>query len=169
MVTISRHNQIVAMQLRREHTQLLLSKGYTQREIAKELGVSLGLTNKDCIWIKKQAQNNLTHYINRTLPEEMELSLVRLGNIIRTLYQDVDDPSTSKKDKHSAIELIKNCTALRLEILGAGVHANQMNQQEIEEQAQKRGIQFDKSMLPATNNNSSSKKKVGQEDQQQQQ
>jgi DNA-binding transcriptional regulator LsrR (DeoR family) len=107
----------------------LLSKGYTQREIASELHLSLGKINQVVQLLKQQARVSLSHYVTTTLPEEMELSIVRLDNMLKQLHADLDDKTTSKRDRHNAMALINQCTQLKLDILGAGVLTNQLQSQ----------------------------------------
>lgn len=108
----------------------LLSKGYTQRQIAAEMHLSMGKINQVVQELKAQARENLHEFVSKTLPEEMELSLVRLNNIIKELHKDLDNPNMSKRDRYNAMALINQCTQLKLEILGSGVLANQLNQQQ---------------------------------------
>ena len=118
---ISKKNKIALLQLRRDRIIQLRSRGYTIREIAKDLGVSPSLVNKDIIWLRVQARANIANYVTSVLPEELEQSLVRLQDLIREAWKDITDPQSTKKDKHSAIALVKECTELRLDIIGSGV------------------------------------------------
>lgn len=112
---------------------MLLSRGYTQRSIASEMHLSIGKINNVVQILRSRARARLNEYCYRTLPEEMELALVRLDNIIRELHRDLgnnkDMSSISKRDRYNAMQLINQCTQLKLDILGAGVLANQLNQQ----------------------------------------
>ena len=105
----------------------MLSKGYTQKHIADKLNVSEALVNNDVKYLSDRAQYSIKEYVNKTLPEEMQISLTRLSMLIKESWKDIDDPGSSKKDKHSAIQIVRDCTALRLEILGSGILANQLN------------------------------------------
>jgi hypothetical protein len=55
--------------------------------------------------------------VNKTLPEELQVSLVRLQSIIKKCFEIVDNPNTTNKEKTEAMLHIRECTALRLEIL----------------------------------------------------
>ncbi|HZD36216.1 MAG TPA: hypothetical protein VE130_13525 [Nitrososphaeraceae archaeon] len=59
----------------------------------------------------------------------MELSLVRLQQIIKKCFEDIESQETTTKEKHEAAIIIKECSALRLEILGSGVLANELSKQ----------------------------------------
>jgi transposase-like protein len=124
---VSKKNKQALLQLRRDRVIQLRSRGYTIRDIAKDLGVSASLVNKDVTWLRHEAQKNLKEYVNRILPDELQHSIVRLQDLITEAWKDIADPQSSKKDKHSAIQLVKECTELKLEIIGGGVLANELN------------------------------------------
>lgn len=133
----TKRQRMILLTMRRERIQQLVSRGYSQRDISKELCVSLGLVNQDISFIRKQAKKNMEHYISVALPEEMDNSLIRLRDLIREAWKDIADTTITKRDKYTAIQVVKECTALRLEILGSGIYTNQLNKaQEAEEQQQ---------------------------------
>lgn len=125
-MTITRKSKKLLLDIRREDVLKYTSRGYSQREIAKEINVSPSLVNNDLKYLRQRARDNIAEYINKTLPTELELSLVRLQQIIKKCFQDIESNETSIKEKHEAAVIIKECSALRLEILGSGVLANQL-------------------------------------------
>lgn len=110
-----------------EKIKTLLSRGYTQRAIAAEMHLSLRKVNAVVQRLRTEARENLSEFVSKTLPEEMELSLVRLDNIMKKLHEDLDQESLSKRDRYNAMALINQCTQLKLEILGAGVYASELS------------------------------------------
>ena len=124
---VSKTNKKLAIEMRRDRVISLISRGFSQREIAKELNVSPTLINNDCKYIHSLARCNLEKYASEILVEEMQLSLVRLKDLIREAWNDISNPNTSKRDKYNAIQIVKDCTALKLEILGSGVLLDEYN------------------------------------------
>ena len=58
------------IQWRREKVREYSIKGYTQRDIAAELQVSLGLIEKDLAYLRLKAKENIKKYIDEYLPAE---------------------------------------------------------------------------------------------------
>ena len=73
------------LEWRRDKIQELSSKGHSQREIASLLQVGLGSVNRDLIYLRQQAKNNIRKYIDERLPEEYEKCLVGLNAIVKGL------------------------------------------------------------------------------------
>ncbi len=126
-MTITKKSKRLALEMRREQVIQLVSRGYTQRQIAQKIGCSPALVNNDIRYLRLKARDNIANYVNRILPEEMELSLVRLQQIIKRCFDDIENTETTVKQKQEAMIIIKDCSALRLEILGSGVLANELN------------------------------------------
>ncbi len=85
------------------------------------------IVNADVQYLRDRSRENIHNYVTTTLPEQMENTLVGLNQLIHKLYQDIDNKDRSIKDKHNAISLIKDCYAMRLETLGAGALASDIN------------------------------------------
>ncbi|MGH9978410.1 MAG: hypothetical protein ACRD8Z_21650 [Nitrososphaeraceae archaeon] len=129
-MTIHQRNKRLLLELRRDEVLKLTSRGFSQRDIAKQISISPALVNNDIKYLKQKAVDNIQHYVSVTLPVEMEHSLTRLKDIIKQAFTDMDTSETSIRDRHNAMQIVKDCSALRLEILGSGVLANQLARQE---------------------------------------
>jgi len=92
----TKRQRMVLLSMRRERVQQLVSRGFSQRDISNELGVSLGLVNQDIQFIRKQSKKNMQQYISVALPEEMDNSLIRLRDLIREAWKDIADTTITK-------------------------------------------------------------------------
>ena len=75
------------IQWRRDKVREYSIKGYTQRDIAEELQVSLKLVNKDLLLMREQSKNNIQHYIDKQLPTEYEGAIDTLNMITKEMWE----------------------------------------------------------------------------------
>jgi hypothetical protein len=102
---------------RRDKVKELRNKGYTQRDIAAELQVSLKLVNKDLQLMISEADKKINHYTDIYLPAEHERCLDTLDTIIKEMW------AMETEDNRELIQsrtLIKDCSMLRLDLVGSG-------------------------------------------------
>jgi hypothetical protein len=109
------HNRI---QWRRDKVREYSILGFTQRDIASELKVSLRLVEKDLAYLRLKAKNNITHYINEYLPAEYENTLDGLNMIMRRAWS-IHAYSGDDRTKLAALSLIKDCYDTKLELLSS--------------------------------------------------
>jgi DNA-binding transcriptional regulator LsrR (DeoR family) len=107
---------------RRAKVLELMSKGETsQSEIARILQVDRSTICRDVDYLRKQAKENITRYVDERLPEEYEKCLVGLNNILKeawTMSQAENIKGDKiKADKIKALALAKECYAMKLELL----------------------------------------------------
>jgi hypothetical protein len=101
---------------RREKVQLLVSQGYTQREIADKIKVSLGTINNDLSYLRKKARENIKKYVDEKIPEEYEKCLIGLNSILRESWT-MSDTAIDKREKIEALKLARDCYSMRLDLL----------------------------------------------------
>jgi hypothetical protein len=66
----------------------LMSKGETnQSEIARILHVDRSIVCRDAAYLRQQAKENITRYVNERLPEEYERCLIGLNNILKEAWR----------------------------------------------------------------------------------
>ena len=75
------------LQWRRDKVRELSVKGHNQRQIASILRVGLGSVNEDLQYLRRQAKQNISKYIDEYLPTEYENCLVGLNNILIEAWQ----------------------------------------------------------------------------------
>jgi hypothetical protein len=101
---------------RREKVQLLVSQGYTQRDIADKIKVSLGTINNDLSYLRKKARENIKKYVDEKIPEEYEKCLTGLNSILRESWS-MSDTAIDKREKIEALKLARDCYSMRLDLL----------------------------------------------------
>ena len=85
---------------RRSKVLELSSCGYSQREIAQTLKVSKSVVNRDVIFLRQQAQENLQHHIHEVVPEEYQKCMVGMKQNLKHVLeigQAATDPKISWK------------------------------------------------------------------------
>jgi predicted DNA-binding protein (UPF0251 family) len=102
---------------RRAKVLELMSKGETnQSEIARIMQVDRSTICRDIDYLRQQAKENITRYVNERLPEEYEKCLVGLNCILKEAWM-MSQTENIKGDKIKALSLAKECYAMKLEML----------------------------------------------------
>ena len=104
---------------RRDKVKECSIKGYTQRDIAAELHVSLGLVEKDLKYLRQQAKQNISKYIDEYLPAEYQYCLDGLNKIMKEAWQMSLDGDSDKRERMQALTLAKECYAMKLDLLSS--------------------------------------------------
>jgi NADH/NAD ratio-sensing transcriptional regulator Rex len=74
-----------------------MSKGETnQSEIARILQVDRSTICRDVDYLRQQAKENITRYVDERLPEEYERCLVGLNSILKEAWTDVSNDDNNK-------------------------------------------------------------------------
>jgi hypothetical protein len=105
------------LQWRRDKVRELSIKGHTQRQIAEILKVALVTVNEDLQYLRLQAKQNMTRYINEYLPAEYKNCLDGLNNILTEAWQMSLDGE--KRERMQALSLAKECYAMKLDLLSS--------------------------------------------------
>jgi hypothetical protein len=106
------------LEWRRAKVLELISKGETnQSEIAKVLHVDRSIVCRDVVYLRQQAKENITKYVDERLPEEYEKCLVGLNSILKEAWAMSQTDDNVKSDKIKALALAKECYAMKLELL----------------------------------------------------
>jgi hypothetical protein len=100
------------LEWRRTKVLELMSKGETnQSEIARSI------VCRDVAYLRQQAKENITRYVDERLPEEYEKCLVGLNSILKEAWTMSQINDNTKSDKIKALSLAKECYAMKLELL----------------------------------------------------
>jgi hypothetical protein len=106
------------LEWRRAKVLELMSKGETnQSEIARILQVDRSIVCRDAAYLRQQAKENITRYVDERLPEEYEKCLVGLNSILKEAWSMSKTDDSVKSDKIKALALAKECYAMKLELL----------------------------------------------------
>jgi DNA-binding transcriptional regulator LsrR (DeoR family) len=91
---------------RRAKVLELMSKGETnQSEIARILQVDRSIVCRDVAYLRQQAKENITKYVDERLPEEYEKSLVGLNSILKEAWNMSQTDDNIKSDKIKALAM----------------------------------------------------------------
>lgn len=107
----------------------LHSKGYSQSEIAGKLNINQSTVSRDLAEIKKKARSSLDLYVKEEIPNEFQLYISGLNQIIKNLWEQIEDkqnPKISIKDRTYVLSLLMQCYSRRIEMLIGGP-ADKMN------------------------------------------
>jgi len=148
---------------RREKVQLLVSQGYSQRDIADKIKVSVGMVNKDLSFLREKAKENIKKYVDEKIPEEYEKCLTGLNSILRELWT-ISSNSPDKREKIQALSLAKECYSMKLDLLTNATVVNDVirfissstNNKIVSSQSNtKTGLSIDEKIVYPKNNNES--------------
>jgi hypothetical protein len=105
-----------SIQWRRNKILELSSQGYNQSEVSRILQISQPTINRDMIYLRQQAKDNIKRYIDERLPEEYEKCLVGLNAITREAWNTAQN-TEDKREKIQALSLAKECYSMKLDLL----------------------------------------------------
>jgi hypothetical protein len=105
------------LQWRRDKVRELSVKGHNQRQIASILKIGLASVNEDLQYLRQQAKQNITRYINEYLPGEYANCLDGLNNILTEAWQM--SLNGEKRERMQALSLAKECYAMKLDLLSS--------------------------------------------------
>ena len=105
-----------SLEWRRSKVQELASQGYNQSEISRILQISQPTINRDIIYLRQQAKENIKRYIDERLPEEYEKCLVGLNAITKEAWNTAAN-TEDRREKIQALSLAKECYSMKLDLL----------------------------------------------------
>jgi hypothetical protein len=81
--------------------------------------VSLGTVNRDIQILKRLASENISKYINETLPLEYEQCLIGLNAILAKTWDITNNAETSEKDRLQSISISMQAYSMKLDLLSS--------------------------------------------------
>ena len=114
------HNTDIEKENRLSQIISLYSRGQTQSEIAKELGVDQSTISRDLQLLKQEAKRNIEKYLNEDILMEYLRYIAGSNEVTRKLWEIVQDENVSTKNKTHALSLLMQCYNKRLEVLIGG-------------------------------------------------
>ena len=122
-VSDSFENEDLGHQDRLAEVLLYHSKGYSQSEIAQKLNVNQSTVSRDLADIRKKARSSLDPYVKEEIPNEFQIYISGLNQIIKNLWDIVEDEQNIKisiKDRTYVLSLLMQCYSKRIEMLVGG-------------------------------------------------
>jgi transcriptional regulator len=99
------------------------SKGFNQSEIAHKLDVNQSTVSRDLEEIRKKARSSLDLYVKDEIPNEFQIYISGLNEIIKNLWEIVENkrnPKISTRDRTYVLSLLMQCYSKRIETLIGG-------------------------------------------------
>ena len=112
------------IQWRRDKVRELSVKGHNQRQVAAILKIGLTSVNEDLQFLRRQARDNISKYINDYLPAEYENCLDGLNSILTEAWTISTDEESDKRERMQALSLAKECCSMKLDLLSSATVAD---------------------------------------------
>jgi transcriptional regulator len=99
------------------------SKGFNQSEIAHKLNVNQSTVSRDLEEIRKKARSSQDLYMKDEIPNEFQIYISGLNEIIKNLWEIVEEkrnPKISTRDRAYVLSLLMQCYSKRIEMLVGG-------------------------------------------------
>jgi transposase len=109
-----------SIEWRRSKVLELISEGYSQREIAQKLQIGKSVVNRDILFLRKQARENLQYHIHGKIPEEYQNCMTGLKRIIKQTTE-IADAATDSKTKLQAFAQLSEGYKYIMELTTGGV------------------------------------------------
>ena len=123
---------------RRSKVLELSSQGHNQSEIAQIMQVGISTINRDAIFLRQQAQENLKIHVQQKLPEEYQRCLTGMNQVLKLSWQiannnspkqngqDLNDNSNTvttgdDRTRLQALSLINDCYKYIMDLMTNGV------------------------------------------------
>ena len=133
----SLNSSVNSLEWRRSKVLELSSQGHSQPEIARILQISQPSVNSDIGYLKGQARQNLQKHIQDKLPEEYQICMTGINQVLkicweivnksRNIYNDNDNghqtvtTMTDNKTVLQALALINDCNKYKMDLTRNGV------------------------------------------------
>jgi len=100
----------------------LHSQGHSQTEIARKLNVNQSTISRDLDEIKKKARGSLDLYVKEEIPNEFQIYISGLNQIMKNLWEIVSEKESkiTIKDRTYVLSLLMQCYSRRIEMLVGG-------------------------------------------------
>jgi transcriptional regulator len=113
----------ISRQERQARVLTLHSKGYSQSEIANLLNTNQSTVSRDLSEIKKEARKTIELYVREEIPNEFQIYISGLNEIIKSLWDIVDNKENNNiaiRDRTYVLSLLMQCYTKRIEMLIGG-------------------------------------------------
>lgn len=101
---------------RRNKVKELITRGYTQFEISRELHISQPTISRDIHYLEKELSKSRENYGKR-LFSTYESTLLGYDEMIKKLWSIIDSKNTDDKDRIKAITLLAQYYRQRMELI----------------------------------------------------
>jgi hypothetical protein len=106
---------------RRARVLELSSQGRTEREIAAILQIGKTTVDRDLVYLRKQAQENLKLHIQERLPEQYQKCMIGLNQVLKMGWDIVHNDSSTAANRLQALALINDSYKYVMDLTTNGV------------------------------------------------
>ena len=89
-------SSVNSLEWRRSKVLELSSQGHNQSEIAKIMQVGISTINRDTIFLRQQAQQNLKTHVQQKLPEEYQRCLTGMNQVLKLSWQIANNNTSNQ-------------------------------------------------------------------------
>ena len=109
-----------SIEWRRSKILELSSDGYNQREISQKLQITKSVVNRDVLFLRKQARENLQYHIQDRIPEEYQNCMTGMKrNLKQTL--EIAETTSDPRTKLQARAIANDCYKYIMDLTTNGV------------------------------------------------
>ena len=109
-----------SIEWRRSKVLELASEGYSQREIGQKLQIGKSVVNRDILFLRKQARDNLQFHIHDRIPEEYQNCMTGMKiNLRQTL--EIAETTSDPRTKLQARAIANDCYKYIMDLTTNGV------------------------------------------------
>jgi transcriptional regulator len=105
----------------------LHTKGLTQKEIAGKLDINQSTVSRDLHYIRQNARAHIENYLQNDIPFEFQSILRGLDEIIKTIWNIVEDQEVAAKEKYNFLNLLASLYTKRMQLLIGGEPKEYLN------------------------------------------
>ncbi|PWU79994.1 MAG: hypothetical protein DLM72_14505 [Candidatus Nitrosopolaris wilkensis] len=102
--------------IRRDKVRELLAQGESKSSVCRITNTSITTINRDIVWIKEQARDNIKRYADEIFPEQYQQCLDLLATVTREA-SNTAFTARDNREKISALSLVKDCVSLKADLL----------------------------------------------------
>ena len=104
---------------RRSQVVELASIGYSNREIAQILHIDKSSVNRDLLFIRQKAQENIKNHIQGRMPQEYHMVEVSINQVLKKAWH-IASTTADERVRLQALSLVKECNAHKMEMVTNG-------------------------------------------------
>jgi hypothetical protein len=105
---------------RRSEVLEFSSEGYNQREIAQKLQIDKSAVNRDILFLRKQARENLQDHIHDRIPEEYQNCMTGMKRNLRQTLE-IAESTSDLRTKLQARAIANDCYKYIMDLTTGGV------------------------------------------------
>jgi len=104
---------------RRSRVLELRSEGLNQSEITEKLKIHKPAISRDFQYLREHARKNVETHLQEKLPEEYQICLTGLNQVLKKSWEIVNSKSSSVEDKTKlqAFSLVNECYKYKMELV----------------------------------------------------